>query len=207
MTWLSVTEYRCHKSPRICSVCRNHNPVLSSFVTYHKSNMRMPPVKITRIILRPLSALLLNEVNVATSGSINITIGLFLLQLNRKAYYSGAHVINSRFLVGFIFIQLQVFTFLVLQGLLRFPPENDVQFVFSLICIKMINVLLIIFVLIYISGVQHYFHVRLWSYSSNTMGATSGVVTVYPSGAHMSSPWFIVRLVSSIFSFLYIVSY
>ena len=25
-----------HKWPRICSVCRNHNPVLSSFVAYHR---------------------------------------------------------------------------------------------------------------------------------------------------------------------------
>ena len=25
MTWLTVTEYLCHKWPRICSVCRNHN--------------------------------------------------------------------------------------------------------------------------------------------------------------------------------------
>ena len=37
MTWLTVTEYMCHKLPRICSVCRNHSPVLSSFMTcYHR---------------------------------------------------------------------------------------------------------------------------------------------------------------------------
>ena len=39
----SVTECLCHKRPRICSVCRNHNPVISSYMTYHqgsnKSNM------------------------------------------------------------------------------------------------------------------------------------------------------------------------
>jgi hypothetical protein len=29
-------EYLCHKSPRLCSICRNHNPVLSSFMTYHR---------------------------------------------------------------------------------------------------------------------------------------------------------------------------
>jgi hypothetical protein len=28
------TEY--HKLPRILSVCRNHNPVISSFLTYQK---------------------------------------------------------------------------------------------------------------------------------------------------------------------------
>jgi hypothetical protein len=32
--YLTLTEYICHKWPRICSVCRNHNPVLSSFLTY-----------------------------------------------------------------------------------------------------------------------------------------------------------------------------
>ena len=40
---LTVTEYLCHKRPRTCSICRNHNLALSSFMTYHrvcsKSNM------------------------------------------------------------------------------------------------------------------------------------------------------------------------
>ena len=36
MTLLTVTEYLFHKWPRICSVCRNHNPVLSSFMTYQQ---------------------------------------------------------------------------------------------------------------------------------------------------------------------------
>ena len=35
ITWLNFTEYLCHKWPRICSVCRNHNSVLSLFLTYH----------------------------------------------------------------------------------------------------------------------------------------------------------------------------
>ena len=33
---VTVMEYLCHKSPRLCSICRNHNPVLSSFMTYHR---------------------------------------------------------------------------------------------------------------------------------------------------------------------------
>jgi hypothetical protein len=33
MTWLTATEYLCHKSPWICSTCRKHFPVLSSFMT------------------------------------------------------------------------------------------------------------------------------------------------------------------------------
>ena len=32
MPWLTVTESLCHKLPRICSICRNHNLVLSSFI-------------------------------------------------------------------------------------------------------------------------------------------------------------------------------
>ena len=32
----TVTEYLCHKWPRICSTCRKHFPVLSSFITYHR---------------------------------------------------------------------------------------------------------------------------------------------------------------------------
>ena len=36
MTWLTVMEYLCQKLPRICSTCRKHFPVLSSFMTYHR---------------------------------------------------------------------------------------------------------------------------------------------------------------------------
>ena len=36
MTWLTVVQYLCHKLPRIYSICRNHNPVLSLFMTYHR---------------------------------------------------------------------------------------------------------------------------------------------------------------------------
>jgi len=35
-TVTTVTEYLCQKWPRICSVCRNHNSVLSSFMNYHR---------------------------------------------------------------------------------------------------------------------------------------------------------------------------
>jgi len=31
----TMMEYLCHKWRRICSVCRNHNPILSSYMTYH----------------------------------------------------------------------------------------------------------------------------------------------------------------------------
>ena len=34
--WLTVTEYLCHKWPLKCSPC-DHNPFLSSFMTYHVS--------------------------------------------------------------------------------------------------------------------------------------------------------------------------
>jgi hypothetical protein len=31
-----VTEYLCHKWPRICSVCRNHNSILYPLMTYNR---------------------------------------------------------------------------------------------------------------------------------------------------------------------------
>ena len=34
LLFFTITEYLCHKWPRICSVCRNDNPLLSSFMTY-----------------------------------------------------------------------------------------------------------------------------------------------------------------------------
>ena len=36
MTWLTVMEYPCHKWPLICSTCRKHFSVLSSFMIYHR---------------------------------------------------------------------------------------------------------------------------------------------------------------------------
>jgi hypothetical protein len=36
MTWLTAMEYLCQKWPWICSTCRKHFPVLSSFMTYHQ---------------------------------------------------------------------------------------------------------------------------------------------------------------------------
>jgi len=36
MNWFTITEYMCHKRLRIRSVCRNYNPTLSSFMTYHR---------------------------------------------------------------------------------------------------------------------------------------------------------------------------
>jgi hypothetical protein len=35
MTWLTITEYLCHKWSCLCSVCRNHNHILSYFMTYY----------------------------------------------------------------------------------------------------------------------------------------------------------------------------
>ena len=36
MIWLPVMEYLCRKWPRICSTCRKHILVPSSFMTYHR---------------------------------------------------------------------------------------------------------------------------------------------------------------------------
>jgi hypothetical protein len=36
MVWFTDMEYMCRKWPRICSTCRKHFPVLSSFMIYHR---------------------------------------------------------------------------------------------------------------------------------------------------------------------------
>ena len=33
---VDVMEYLCHKWPRMCSVCRNHNPVHSTFILHYR---------------------------------------------------------------------------------------------------------------------------------------------------------------------------
>ena len=34
--WLIITEYTCQNWARVCFVCRNHNPILSPFMTNHQ---------------------------------------------------------------------------------------------------------------------------------------------------------------------------
>ena len=36
ITWLIATEYLFQKWPHICCVCHSHNPVLSSYMIYHR---------------------------------------------------------------------------------------------------------------------------------------------------------------------------
>jgi hypothetical protein len=43
MTWLTVMKYLWHTLLRICSICRNHNPVLSIFMTYPRVYIRVTP--------------------------------------------------------------------------------------------------------------------------------------------------------------------
>jgi hypothetical protein len=50
MTWVTVTEYLCHKWPRVCSVCRNHKSVLSSFMTYHCGCNKSDTTGVTYVI-------------------------------------------------------------------------------------------------------------------------------------------------------------
>ena len=72
MTWLNVMEYMSHKWPRICSVCHNHNWVLSSFMTYHR---RVPHVEQEQLILPeffPLFFTCLNGVRVFPFGLFNL---------------------------------------------------------------------------------------------------------------------------------------
>ena len=49
---VNVMEYLCHKWPRICSVCRNHNPVISTFVT--RATRRAPHLEQELLILPEL---------------------------------------------------------------------------------------------------------------------------------------------------------
>jgi hypothetical protein len=49
MTWLTVEEYLYHKWPPTCFVFRNHNPVLCSFITYHRICIKSNPRGATNI--------------------------------------------------------------------------------------------------------------------------------------------------------------
>jgi hypothetical protein len=49
MTWLTVEEYLHHKWPPTCFVFRNHNPVLCSFITYHRICIKSNPRGTTSI--------------------------------------------------------------------------------------------------------------------------------------------------------------
>jgi hypothetical protein len=102
MTWLTITEYLCNKWPWVCSVCRNNNPVLSPFMTYHrvcnKITRRMPHAgqKLLTLPEHP-------------------SIPLFF------AWHSGVRVIHV--------VKLYVFTFCVLRCPLWFKGKCNVLFV------------------------------------------------------------------------------
>jgi hypothetical protein len=50
MAWLTVTKYLHHRGPRICFICRGHNPVLlSSFMTYHFPEQPSSPTVFTGV--------------------------------------------------------------------------------------------------------------------------------------------------------------
>ena len=51
MNWLIVTDYMCPKRPRICSVYRNHNAVLSAFMTCHRVHFRFWWVSVARSLV------------------------------------------------------------------------------------------------------------------------------------------------------------
>jgi hypothetical protein len=73
MTWLTILEYLCHKSPQICSTCRKHFPVLSSFMTCHmfvtRLTWRVPLVeqKLLTLLEHLSSSLVFNGVRVTRS--------------------------------------------------------------------------------------------------------------------------------------------
>jgi len=39
ITWLTIIEYLWHYRARIFTICRNHSPILSTFMTFPRSNM------------------------------------------------------------------------------------------------------------------------------------------------------------------------
>jgi hypothetical protein len=73
MTWLTAMEYMCHKWPRICSTCRKHFLVFSSFMTYHGFVTRLT----RRVPLEEQELLSLPE----HLSSPPVLVGLVLLDL------------------------------------------------------------------------------------------------------------------------------
>ena len=45
MIWSTGTDHLCNKRPRICSTCRKHFPVHSSFMTYHRVTRQLPQME------------------------------------------------------------------------------------------------------------------------------------------------------------------
>ena len=95
-------EYLCHKWQRICSVCRNHNPILSSLMTYHrggnKSNtmgatcgaglLTLPEHLSSPLVSRSLFVLFPIVLSVLWFTASDYPFGIFkLLKLTNKMYY------------------------------------------------------------------------------------------------------------------------
>ena len=58
VTWLTVTNICIWQWPRICSLCRNHNLTLSSFVTNHHIFHKTNVVKLVSLVEYELLTLL-----------------------------------------------------------------------------------------------------------------------------------------------------
>jgi hypothetical protein len=72
ITWLIVMDYLCHKWQLICSTCRKHFPILSSFMTYHRvcnkiNTFRGPPT-VAEILLK----LALNTITLTNGNTYRI---------------------------------------------------------------------------------------------------------------------------------------
>jgi hypothetical protein len=115
MTWLTVMEYLCHKWPRICSTCRKHFPVLSSFMI------------ITGFVTRLTRRVPLLEQKLLTLPE----------HLNSLPVFSGVRVTRSLVLcVCFVIRCLSFFLLAIVLSVLRYTDYDYPFGIFKLFLLK-----------------------------------------------------------------------
>jgi len=163
-TWLTVSWYLYHKWPRICSVRRNHNPVLTSSMTYHY-----------RVSNKSNTTSVTSGAGTAyPSGAPEFSVVFFSC--------------SSR--VRVVHVKLHVFTFLVSFCDVRCDSRVKTMFASFLLPFVLKEFM---FYLCYLysctyTGVQHDFHIRWCSWRLTATLRISPVELVVSLPEHLRSP-------------------
>ena len=164
MALLTVTEYLCHKWPRICSKGHKYFPVLSSFMTYHRLCNWSDMTGVTSVAgaTYPSGAPEFAPIFLLTSVGLMLSITCF-------------HVFSS-----------------VLWFTLRFPRKDDVRSSLPPCFVGSSWFFLMIFVFIYgyKCPERFVFQKMFVSSISNTTGVTRWKGTANHSGAHVFTSGF-----------------
>ena len=97
MTWLTNTEYLCNKWQQICSVCHNHNPILSSW-----PGLTLEGEEVALWLLTSLCTSAKREVEVAL-WFYQVALLILTVKKHRYIFTTFSHIAKSEWDTLFFF--------------------------------------------------------------------------------------------------------